>query len=98
MRLREARRDEAGCSEGRFEGVPLRWPYLVFDKGSLVGAGEMAYHRAVDGTLWEYIDGTFRFGGPDDACRRLSTFAEAPAGPWRHLPGCVCEACRLGDV
>ena len=23
---------------------------------------------------------------------------EIPPGPWRHVPACVCEACRLGNV
>ena len=79
---------------------PLRWPYQAYSLGEVVLGAEPAVCLAGDGVFWEY-----------DGCRFLSTDADAgtwrtlqealeevPSGPWRHVPGCTCEVCRLGNV
>ena len=52
-----------------------------------------------DGVFWEY-DGR-RFSSPTWSPARgaspRETWTSSP-GPWRHVPACVCEACRLGNV
>jgi len=79
---------------------PLRWPYLAFAREEVPLHGEPAVCLTKDGVFWEYdgrrflltdvIAGAWRkpAGGMDDV----------PPGPWRHVPACVCEACRLGNV
>ena len=79
---------------------PLRWPYLAFDLLAVGAGAEPAVCHTPGGVLWEY-DGE-RFLVTDvvaGAWRRPAGSADAaPPGPWRHLPACVCEACRLGNV
>ena len=81
-------------------GGRLRWPFLAFEREDIATGVEPAACSTQQGVLWEYdgerflrsdiISGVFR---EPAACT-----ADVPPGPWRHLPGCVCEACRLGVV
>ena len=79
---------------------PLRWPYLAFDLPDIAASAEPAACLTKAGVLWEY-DGE-RFLVTDivaGAWRRPAEGREAaPPGPWRHLPACICEPCRLGNV
>ena len=79
---------------------PLRWPYLAFAREELLLHREPAVCRTQDGMFWEY-DGR-RFLVTDvtaGAWRRpAGDLDEIPPGPWRHVPACACEACRLGNV
>jgi hypothetical protein len=79
---------------------PLRWPYLAFHREDVLLAREPAVCVTKAGVLWEY-DGR-RFLRTDviaGAWRKPARDPEAvPPGPWRHVPACVCEACRLADV
>ena len=79
---------------------PLRWPYLAYDLPDVSASAVSAVCLTKAGVLWEY-DGE-RFLLTDiltGAWRRPAVRGDAaPPGPWRHLPACVCEACRLGNV
>jgi hypothetical protein len=82
------------------EPGPLRWPYLDFSLEDVLFLGQPAVCRATDGVYWEYdgrrflvtdlVAGAWRkpAGDPEDT----------PPGPWRHMPACTCEACRLGEA
>jgi hypothetical protein len=95
-----------GCTAvrpGRLEwpGLgPLHWPYLDFSLAEVVLAAEPAVCLTEDGVFWEY-DGC-RFLSTDADAGTWRTLAEAlediPSGPWRHVPPCTCEVCRLGNV
>ena len=79
---------------------PPRWPYLSLDRVELLLDREPAVCLMADGVFWEFdgrrflvtdvIAGAWRKPAGDQD--------EIPSGPWRHVPACACEACRLGDV
>ena len=79
---------------------PLRWPYVVFDRREVELAGERAVCLSEDGVLWEYDGRHFLGTDPEAGTWRAPAGTEGvvPSGPWRHLPGCTCESCRLGNV
>ena len=82
------------------EPEPLRWPYLAFSREDILFLRQPAVCRENDGAYWEY-DGR-RFLVTDLVAgswrRPVGDPSEIPPGPWRHVPACTCEACRLGDV
>jgi hypothetical protein len=82
------------------EPEPLRWPYLVFTREDVRFLEQPAVCRVTDGVYWEY-DGR-RFLVTDLVAGTWHELAadpgEIPPGPWRHVPACTCEACRLGGV
>jgi hypothetical protein len=79
---------------------PLRWPYLVFSREEVLLHREPAVCLTPDGVYWEY-DGR-RFLVTDaiaGAWRKPARDLDGvPRGSWRHVPACVCEACRLGSA
>ena len=79
---------------------PLRWPYLAFLREEVLLHQEPAVCHAGDGVFWEY-DGR-RFLVTDvmaGAWRKPARdLGDVPPGPWRHVPACACEACRLANV
>jgi hypothetical protein len=79
---------------------PLRWPYQEFSLAEVALGAEPAVCLADDGAFWEY-DGR-RFLSTDADAGTWRTLAETrgdvPVGPWRHVPACTCEVCRLGNV
>lgn len=83
----------------RTELGPLRWPYVVFCRDEVTKVGEPAVCHAVDGKSWEYDGRRFLATDPVAGTRRTTPdVGIVPIGPWRHVPGCTCESCRLGDV
>jgi hypothetical protein len=79
---------------------PARWPYLRFTLEEVVLGAEPAVCVADDGVLWEYDGSRFLSTNADTGTwRTLATAIEdVPSGPWRHVPACTCEVCRLGNV
>jgi hypothetical protein len=78
----------------------LRWPYQDFSLEEIVLGTEPAVCLSDDGVFWEY-DGS-RFLSTDADAGTWRTLAEAlgdvPPGPWRHVPACTCEVCRLSNA
>jgi hypothetical protein len=92
---------EARSGRREWPGLgPLRWPYQAFSLEEVVLAADPAVCLAADGVFWEY-DGS-RFLATDARAGSWRTLAEVlegiPSGPWRHVPACTCEVCRLGNV
>lgn len=89
-----------GARSGRPDLGPLRWPYLAFDREEVAGAEEQAVCASRGGVLWEYDGRRFLITHiVAGVWRRPATPGDVvPPGPWRHLPACACEVCRLGNV
>ena len=73
---------------------------MVFDREEVVLAGEHAVCLSEDGVFWEYDGRRFLVTDSEAGTWRTPAGAEGvvPSGHWRHLPGCACESCRLGNV
>jgi hypothetical protein len=91
-----ARADRLECPDPG----PLRWPYLVFTSEDVVLLGQPAVCRPSEGVYWEYDGRRFLFTDLAAGTWRKPAGAgrDAPPGPWRHVPACTCEPCRLGEV
>ena len=78
---------------------PLRWPYLEFDREEVALLGEPAVCLTADGVFWEFDGRSFLVTDPDAGTWRAPAGPGiVPPGPWRHVPSCTCESCRLGEV
>jgi hypothetical protein len=79
---------------------PLRWPYLVFDREEVALSAVPAVCLTDDGLFWEYDGRRFLVTDADTGVWRAPAVAggDVPSGPWRHVPCCTCESCRLGNV
>jgi len=78
----------------------LRWPYVAFDRDTIATDAVPAVCVTKTGALWEYDGERFLLTDVVADVRRRPTAdpAAVPPGPWRHLPACACEVCRLGNV
>ena len=79
---------------------PLRWPYVTFDREEIALAADHAVCLTDDGAFWEYDGRRFLVTDAGGCTWRMPAARgeDVPRGPWRHVPACTCESCRLGNT